>query len=629
MKTSRNDPCPCGSGKKYKACCMARDEARARARSVLGEVAFDEVEAATLAAARQAVAWEADIAPAPGGIRENPDAGLSLVMVAAGGFVLHGDVVPRRPVGAGERAREIAAAVNAAGRMAGVLPARVRVPDGGLAEALGRQLAGRGITVEAGDSEALFDAMNAALANLDPGPAAGRMTVALTWRETEASARELAEFHEAAVAFYTATPWALEESSFLLDLPREQREEDPPGLDLRERGPWAASLMGALGESFGVALYSRPGDLAGILMADDPLEAALEGTGFSITVDFDRRSELTRPMQREITAAGWPIAGPRAYPRLFGMHLPGRRVLAREVRVATLALRAMAVHARGGDALAEAGVRVEPFQFEEEEESREDWFRFPDEAQPICPEGPGAEPEAGLRAWDTDEAELAVQAAEAERCGRLLTWLEGQGRSAIEMEADRQNAEHWTDFLGRILPARAVTEFDLRLFLYSHYPRKAGATIGATRELPRSMRLIFRFLAEQEGIRYPFAAGVLDELEEIQSRAMEQDERLEDTLKILSYDLYPYLDSRVLIPLHEIPGVPGGWPVLMSLEIAQLRRELERRWLLWFDEMVRGGEVDHAVLEDALERRQRAWENTPHPGVGGRTPAEVVAERQS
>src|SRR5262249_56131416 len=26
-KTGRNDPCPCGSGKKYKHCCLKKDEA--------------------------------------------------------------------------------------------------------------------------------------------------------------------------------------------------------------------------------------------------------------------------------------------------------------------------------------------------------------------------------------------------------------------------------------------------------------------------------------------------------------------------------------------------------------------------------------------------------------------------
>jgi len=28
--TGRNDPCPCGSGKKYKQCCLRKDEAKAR-----------------------------------------------------------------------------------------------------------------------------------------------------------------------------------------------------------------------------------------------------------------------------------------------------------------------------------------------------------------------------------------------------------------------------------------------------------------------------------------------------------------------------------------------------------------------------------------------------------------------
>jgi tetratricopeptide (TPR) repeat protein len=30
-KVGRNDPCPCGSGKKYKRCCLEKDEAAARA----------------------------------------------------------------------------------------------------------------------------------------------------------------------------------------------------------------------------------------------------------------------------------------------------------------------------------------------------------------------------------------------------------------------------------------------------------------------------------------------------------------------------------------------------------------------------------------------------------------------
>jgi len=30
VKTGRNDPCPCGSKRKYKVCCLAKDEATER-----------------------------------------------------------------------------------------------------------------------------------------------------------------------------------------------------------------------------------------------------------------------------------------------------------------------------------------------------------------------------------------------------------------------------------------------------------------------------------------------------------------------------------------------------------------------------------------------------------------------
>ena len=41
-KTGRNDPCPCGSGQKYKRCCLPRDEAAAveRARALEREQAL-------------------------------------------------------------------------------------------------------------------------------------------------------------------------------------------------------------------------------------------------------------------------------------------------------------------------------------------------------------------------------------------------------------------------------------------------------------------------------------------------------------------------------------------------------------------------------------------------------------
>jgi hypothetical protein len=52
MTVGRNDPCPCGSNKKYKKCCLAKDEA---------------ARAAQLAAEAAARAAEGEVAPAAAG----------------------------------------------------------------------------------------------------------------------------------------------------------------------------------------------------------------------------------------------------------------------------------------------------------------------------------------------------------------------------------------------------------------------------------------------------------------------------------------------------------------------------------------------------------------------------------
>lgn len=343
---------------------MGRDQARAHARSVLGEEAFDEAEALWISLAREEKVWAADVAPAPGSAREAPDAGLSLAMVTAGEWVVHAEVLAHRPAGTAERTRDLAAAVNAAARVVGVFPERVKVPYGDVVPDLGRELRGHGVAVELGDSEGMFQAMSSALEHMDPSPARGRLTFAHSWRETEASAAELRDFHEAAAAFFTAEPWDMEEGNFLLDLPRDPGETPVP--DPPERRAWAATVMGSLGQSFGLVLHSDPSDLVNLYQTFDPLAAATEATGFSLTVDFNRKSELPRGMQREVAAARWPIAGPRAYPKLYGLNLPGRWVRAGDVRVATLALRAITVLARGGDPLAETGVGVSRFDVEDE-----------------------------------------------------------------------------------------------------------------------------------------------------------------------------------------------------------------------------------------------------------------------
>ena len=601
---------------------MGRDQARAHARTILGDEAFDQAEVAWLAAAREEKLWAADVAPAPGSDRDAPDAGLALAMVTAGEWVLHAEVLAHRPAGPAERARDLAAAVNVAARVVGVYPERVKVPYRDVVEELGREFKDRGVSVEFGETDGMFDAMSSALANMDPSPARGWLTFTHSWRETEASAEELRDFHEAAAAFFAAEPWAMEETDFLLDVPHDSEDAPAPEADAPELRQWAASVMGSLGETFGLMLYSQPLDLANFYASGETSSLFTDRIGFSITVDYDRRSELSRTMQREVAAARWPVAAPHAWPRLFALGLPGRWIRARDVRLATLALRALTAVARGGDPLAQTGVAVTPFDAaEEKDDSRIHWFNDPDEAMPIRAEGPGVEAEPRVGMWDYSlEQHQSCMAAEQERIGRFAGWLREQGVPEEEAGVDLQNANAWTgSVLGAGSPG-AVTEFDLRLFLYDIYVRKTDPSPEAVRALPRSMRRIFQWQQEREGVRYPFAGAVLDELEEIAARAREMDEPLEETLRILSYNVYDDLDSRVMLPSS------SGWPDMMNIEVAHLRDELQRRWLLWYDELVKDGLTGFRDLEDVLLGRQHEWENTPHPRVGGRTPVEVILE---
>ncbi len=49
----RNEPCPCGSGKKYKHCCLAKDEAQAREKRAEAEQATAPAETAAAESAEK------------------------------------------------------------------------------------------------------------------------------------------------------------------------------------------------------------------------------------------------------------------------------------------------------------------------------------------------------------------------------------------------------------------------------------------------------------------------------------------------------------------------------------------------------------------------------------------------
>ena len=83
MTVSRNDPCPCGSGKKYKKCCLAREADRITPRSRLLAVL------ATLLVILTVVAWTvigADAGKVVGGVG----------VLALGAYLLFSNPPPAR-----------------------------------------------------------------------------------------------------------------------------------------------------------------------------------------------------------------------------------------------------------------------------------------------------------------------------------------------------------------------------------------------------------------------------------------------------------------------------------------------------------------------------------------------------
>jgi len=608
MKPSRNDPCPCGSGKKYKACHLAADESAARAERQLGLPAA--LEARVTEVARRAPVWEVDVVPLHEKFRETGEPG-SLVIVGAGGLIVSGDVLARRCVGLAARAAAVLGAVKVAGAKTGLLPERLRVRDAKLAAALAPELERRDITVEAGVLTELDEAIEGSLQHLAGGGASGAVCAVWAWAETEATAGELAAFHAAAAALFRAEPW--------------QRLADSNTLVLRfsgEEEPWAVSVMGAGGMYYGLAVYSD--------LRDPDILAEREATGgefisamrgWSLTLSFDPPKELSRPMRREVATAGWELAAPDAYPTLFSLRLPGRRITAELLNRMTAACRAIAAFTSQErpqvpfvDPL--TGVTVAFLHAG----SALPWPPL-ERAHAVGAEGPGADAEAVLRVRGDEDLVLP---GEGERLDRFLAWLDAQRPSRAAREREARTALTWARMLvASGLPAGSATEYDLRRFLYDFVVEIDPIPKATAKHLTRSLRHLFRYYAEHEGIVYPWADGVLAELDLMADGV----EDVRDVLDAAGGDLMEDFERRVFVPAPSVPGLERGW-MAKAGPAAALWPELQRRWLIWYDEAVRSGITDPGDLHDVLVGRQRQWENTPHPDLGGQSPRRVLSEAE-
>lgn len=219
----------------------------------------------------------------------------------------------------------------------------------------------------------------------------------------------------------------------------------------------------------------------------------------------------------------------------------------------------------------------------------------------------------------TGEGDAAVERFHAAQLRR--------GRLPDKIERDTRAARQFIDFLSAEQGARpaGVNEYDLRLFLFDHYPRLLRTTESDALKLQVSLRRFFKFLAAEEDICCEWAEPLLRERTIYLKlwRTCPGSDPNDEAVLDWQDDLRGDLDSRVMIlePLTEecnwswLPRGPD-WP--------RLKRELSRKWLVWRDEVIRGGIIHRDAVREALVKRQEHWETTRHPGYGNQTPAEIV-----
>jgi hypothetical protein len=343
--------------------------------------------------------------------------------------------------------------------------------------------------------------------------------------------------------------------------------------------------------------------------------------------------------------AGWEVAAPGAYPVLIAINTAGGGITRETAEDLTLLLRAIPEFVAHHRDLLDpdtapastvwrspaTGVRLHLQPGPQRSAVPRLWEPV-ERLAPCLPQGPGADPEAALDA--ADEAHGGPDAL-VEREGEVVNHFaaalrrSGLGEATVRKHAD--NAAVFVEMLAffEAVPVRAVTEYDLRSFLFDLYPRKVRDVAYRAEAMPASLVRFFDFLAEHEGIVCPWAGAVLGERDEYRERIATfpggawWDEGVTEWREILDVDLI----ERAMIhwPRHA-DGTPWG-PMMGPVE-AMLEREVQRGWLLWRDEAIHGGLTDPHEVRQAATERQLQWEQMPHPRLGGRTPLQSIEEER-
>lgn len=639
---SRNAPCPCGSGKKYKRCCRPGDLAReGRGRTRPPDAASLYGHPGKAARLRESAqrdrTWELGAIPLPSAIDSEPNARPVALMVATRDAVLALDVVLHLSGEPEEVAAALSGVLDEAMELTQARPGTVAVHHPEVAQALVSLRSDPEISVQAiWPMDRVYEparSLTADVAGVDLWPP---MSSPQTWTAWGLPEQDVREFFEVAAACFRTRPW------------EELTDGDVVGLGFPDGSEWGASVMGNAGEVFGLSIYEEPSELLDVFSVLDPAEAFSNMQGRVLTVMFEEAQELPRPMRRELARKGWEVADPAAYPVITAINTPGGGMSREDLGRLTRALEAIPAwiaHLRrgerrpgtrvphaGGDGgwrHPASGLRIErledPFSFAHYPTPRPAGPRGsgarPGAFLPL-PEGlddvqnPDGDPDAVEVPLDDPESEGLPEAVVAARTQALLlmqdfaTELDWEGLSYDTVRAHALNVGTFLRFLLVVegVPVGGVDERDLRQFLHDWHPRNHTEGLTVARRMPVSLSRFFGYLSRQEDLHLPWAEAVLEDREYIRWRLDSCPGGDEDDPAVMDWraEVFGELDRRLLLPdLQGLGSCEFPWGTARGVN---LLRELQRSWIVWRDELIEGGMEDPAELEESLLDRQWAWE---------------------
>ena len=315
--TGRNEPCPCGSGRKYKQCCARTEAAQARSdREILRDAAASER------------AWAADAVPLLIGIEDRSATRPVLLLVTAGDSILKGDITGRLGGEASDVARALEGAVVDAARETGVYPQVLCVRHAEVADALAPLMKPRDVVVETDDVPQLVSAALGAMQHIAGHSHWPPVCHAELWNAWDLPRALVRDVFAAAAAFYRSAPWEVASN---LQAPRA---ELPSGR------AWTCGVLGNAGEVYGLTLYSDPWDLFERHTLMEPTDGFQGMLGRMISLTFDSPA-AGRDALREARVHNWEVAGPSAYPELMTVNTPGGGVSRADIEDAITLLRAI------------------------------------------------------------------------------------------------------------------------------------------------------------------------------------------------------------------------------------------------------------------------------------------------